>query len=381
MTSRKLGLALVLALATGIALAQPSPAKKALIDKSVALQTQGLAEGLANNLVQGPLPQLMQAGRAALQQVPADKREATAKAMDAELKKFVEENVAFVKDKAAKAAPSTASALLDERFSEDELKQILAWAESPVSQKFGAANVELQKAVAQKIMAEAGPTLEGRLKTLQGTLAKQLGINLSGSFSVGSVTGGFNTPMATNAEFAAVGGDVNLPFGGGNSIDVELRALETRGGLRTLAEPVLTAMSGKPATFLAGGELPYETTDANGQRGVIISTASVAAYEGQIGQAAYAASKGGIVSLTLPAAREFARFGIRVLAVAPGLFLTPLLDELPDETKEALGASIPNPARPGRPEEFASLVLAMIANDYLNGEVVRLDGALRMAPK
>ena len=97
--------------------------------------------------------------------------------------------------------------------------------------------------------------------------------------------------------------------------------------------------------------------------------------------AAYAASKGGIVSLTLPAAREFARFGIRVLAVAPGLFLTPLLDELPDETKAALSASIPNPARLGRPDEFASLVLSMIANDYLNGEIVRLDGALRMAPK
>jgi NAD(P)-dependent dehydrogenase (short-subunit alcohol dehydrogenase family) len=120
---------------------------------------------------------------------------------------------------------------------------------------------------------------------------------------------------------------------------------------------------------------------AIGQRGVIVSTASVAAFEGQIGQAAYAASKGGIVSLTLPAAREFSRFGIRVLAIAPGLFLTPLLEELPEETKEALGASIPNPARLGRPEEFAALVLAMIGNDYLNGEVVRLDGALRMAPK
>lgn len=121
--------------------------------------------------------------------------------------------------------------------------------------------------------------------------------------------------------------------------------------------------------------------DGNAQRGVIISTASIAATDGQIGQAAYAASKGGIVSLTLPAAREFARFGIRVLAIAPGLFLTPLLDELPEETRDALGASIPNPPRLGRPEEFAALVLAMIANDYLNGEVVRLDGALRMAPK
>lgn len=121
--------------------------------------------------------------------------------------------------------------------------------------------------------------------------------------------------------------------------------------------------------------------DAQGQRGVIISTASVAAFEGQIGQAAYAASKGGIVSLTLPAAREFARFGIRVLAIAPGLFLTPLLEGLPQETQDGLAAAIPNPARLGRPEEFAALVKSMVENDYLNGEVVRLDGALRMQPK
>ncbi len=121
--------------------------------------------------------------------------------------------------------------------------------------------------------------------------------------------------------------------------------------------------------------------DANGQRGVIISTASVAAYEGQIGQAAYAASKGGIVALTLPAAREFSRFGIRVLTIAPGLFLTPLLAELPEEAQAGLASSIPNPARLGKPEEFAALVRSMVENDYLNGEVVRLDGALRMQPK
>jgi len=121
--------------------------------------------------------------------------------------------------------------------------------------------------------------------------------------------------------------------------------------------------------------------DANGQRGVIISTASVAAFDGQVGQAAYAASKGGIVSLTLPAAREFARFGIRVLAIAPGLFLTPLLAELPQDVQDGLAASIPNPARLGRPSEFAALVKSMVENDYLNGEVVRLDGALRMAAK
>jgi NAD(P)-dependent dehydrogenase (short-subunit alcohol dehydrogenase family) len=121
--------------------------------------------------------------------------------------------------------------------------------------------------------------------------------------------------------------------------------------------------------------------DANGQRGVIISTASVAAFEGQIGQAAYAASKGGIVALTLPAAREFARFGIRVLAIAPGLFLTPLLAELPQETQDGLASAVPNPPRLGRPEEFAALVRSMVENDYLNGEVVRLDGALRMQAK
>ncbi len=121
--------------------------------------------------------------------------------------------------------------------------------------------------------------------------------------------------------------------------------------------------------------------DENGQRGVVISTASVAAYEGQIGQAAYAASKGGIVSLTLPAAREFARFGIRVLAIAPGLFLTPLLEGLPQETQDGLAAAIPNPPRLGKPGEFADLVMAMVGNDYLNGEVVRLDGALRMQAK
>ena len=177
MTSRKLGLALAIALAlsAGSALAQPSPAKKVLIDKIVALQQQG-ADSMANGLVQAPLSQLAQQLRGAVQQVPAEKREATAKALEAELKKFAEENVPYLKDKISKAVPNTASALLDERFNEDELKQIVAWAESPVSQKFGLASVELQKAVAQKVMAEVGPTLEGRLKTLQGNMAKQLGL-------------------------------------------------------------------------------------------------------------------------------------------------------------------------------------------------------------
>jgi NAD(P)-dependent dehydrogenase (short-subunit alcohol dehydrogenase family) len=119
----------------------------------------------------------------------------------------------------------------------------------------------------------------------------------------------------------------------------------------------------------------------DGERGVVISATSVAAYDGQVGQAAYAASKGGIVSLTLPAARELSQFGVRVLAIAPGIFLTPLLYELPKEVQESLGASIPFPKRLGKPDEFASLVLHMIDNLALNGEVVRLDGALRLPPR
>jgi NAD(P)-dependent dehydrogenase (short-subunit alcohol dehydrogenase family) len=118
-----------------------------------------------------------------------------------------------------------------------------------------------------------------------------------------------------------------------------------------------------------------------GERGVVISTASVAAYDGQIGQSAYSASKGGIVGMTLPIARELAQFGIRVLTIAPGLFLTPLLAGLPQEAQDSLAAAIPFPHRLGQPEEFASLALHMIDNAYLNGEIVRLDGSLRMAPK
>jgi NAD(P)-dependent dehydrogenase (short-subunit alcohol dehydrogenase family) len=116
-------------------------------------------------------------------------------------------------------------------------------------------------------------------------------------------------------------------------------------------------------------------------RGVIVNTASVAAFEGQVGQAAYAASKGGIVSLALPAAREFSRFGIRVNTVAPGIFLTPLLHELPQEAQDSLAAAIPYPSRLGDPAEFADAVRFLIENQYVNGEVIRLDGAIRMQPR
>ena len=118
----------------------------------------------------------------------------------------------------------------------------------------------------------------------------------------------------------------------------------------------------------------------DGERGVIINTASVAAYEGQIGQAAYSASKGGVVGMTLPMARELARFGIRVATIAPGIFWTPMVDGMPPQVQESLGASIPFPSRLGKPEEYAALVRHIVENEVLNGEVIRLDGAIRMAP-
>ncbi|SDO81062.1 NAD(P)-dependent dehydrogenase, short-chain alcohol dehydrogenase family [Phyllobacterium sp. YR620] len=120
---------------------------------------------------------------------------------------------------------------------------------------------------------------------------------------------------------------------------------------------------------------------ATGERGVVISTASVAAFDGQIGQAAYASSKAGIAGLTLPAARELARFGIRVMAIAPGIFGTPMLLAMPQEVQDSLAASIPFPSRLGKPEEYAALALHIIENPMLNGETIRLDGAIRMAPK
>jgi NAD(P)-dependent dehydrogenase (short-subunit alcohol dehydrogenase family) len=132
---------------------------------------------------------------------------------------------------------------------------------------------------------------------------------------------------------------------------------------------------------LAAAEMAKLEPLEDGERGVVVQTASVAAFDGQVGQAAYAASKGGVVSMTLPAARELAQFGIRVLTIAPGLFLTPLMAELPAAAQESLAASIPFPKRLGKPDEFAELVLGCVVNVALNGEVIRIDGALRLPPR
>ena len=132
---------------------------------------------------------------------------------------------------------------------------------------------------------------------------------------------------------------------------------------------------------LAADAMAKAGPNAAGERGVIVNTASVAAYDGQIGQAAYSASKGGIVGMTLPIARDLSRNGIRVNTIAPGIFETPLLAALPKEAQESLGKQVPFPSRLGRPSEFAQLVKAMVENEMLNAETIRLDGAIRMAPK
>ena len=132
---------------------------------------------------------------------------------------------------------------------------------------------------------------------------------------------------------------------------------------------------------LAAGAMMKGEPNPAGERGIIVNTASVAAFDGQIGQAAYAASKGGVASLTLPAARELARYGIRVMTIAPGIFETPMMMSVTPDFRDALAANVPFPQRFGRPSEYAALVRHIIENEMLNGEVIRLDGALRMAPK
>ena len=158
-----------------------------------------------------------------------------------------------------------------------------------------------------------------------------------------------------------------------------------KNGPHSLATYTKTIMVNLVGSFnmirLASDAMSKNEPETTGERGVLISTASVAAYDGQIGQAAYAASKGGVVGMTLPIARDLARSGIRNMTIAPGLFGTPMLFTMPQEVQDALAASVPFPSRLGKPEDYAKLVKHILDNDMLNGEVIRLDGAIRMAPK
>ena len=152
--------------------------------------------------------------------------------------------------------------------------------------------------------------------------------------------------------------------------------------LKNFAGTVMVNLVGSFNVAKAAADLmQHNAPGEDSERGVIVNTASVAAYEGQIGQAAYSASKGGVVGMTLPMARELARFGIRVNTIAPGIFWTPMVDGMPEAVQQSLSASIPFPSRLGRPEEFADLVAYILGNRYLNGETIRLDGAVRLAPK
>jgi NAD(P)-dependent dehydrogenase (short-subunit alcohol dehydrogenase family) len=152
--------------------------------------------------------------------------------------------------------------------------------------------------------------------------------------------------------------------------------------LANFATTVMVNLVGSFNVAKAGAAL-MQSNEAgeDGERGVIVNTASVAAYEGQIGQAAYSASKGGVVGMTLPMARELARFGIRVATIAPGVFWTPMVDAMSAQVQESVGASIPFPSRLGKPEEFAATVAFILGNRYVNGETIRLDGAVRLQPK
>ena len=158
-----------------------------------------------------------------------------------------------------------------------------------------------------------------------------------------------------------------------------------KNGPHSLANFTKTIMVNLIGSFnvirLVAAVLQTNEPDAGGERGVLISTASVAAFDGQIGQAGYSASKGGIVAMTLPIARELARFGIRVMTIAPGLFETPLMAGIPEEARQSLGQQVPFPPRLGQPHEYAALAKHIIENQMLNGEVIRLDGAIRMAAK
>lgn len=216
-------------------------------------------------------------------------------------------------------------------------------------------------------------------------LAEELGANVR--FHKTNVTDEADVQAAINLAIETFGGlHINVNCAGVGEARKTLGKIDGVYGAHSLAvfQKVISINLIGTFNVLRLAALAMEHNEPNpgdGERGVIINTASVAAYDGQIGQAAYAASKGGIVGMTLPIARDLARSGIRVMTIAPGLFETPLLAGLPEEARLSLGQQVPFPSRLGRPAEYALLVKSIIENPMLNGEVIRLDGAIRMGPK
>lgn len=239
----------------------------------------------------------------------------------------------------------------------------------------------LGAAVARMVVAQQGKAVLVDVNAEAGAaLARELGA--AARFQAADVTSETDGQAAIAAALDAFGRIDGLVNCAGVAPGEKVVGREGPHRLASFARAVSINLVG---TFnmirLAAEAMSKQEADAGGERGVIVNTASIAAFDGQIGQAAYAASKSGVVGLTLPVARELARFGIRVVTIAPGIFATPMMSAMPQDVQEALGKSVPFPSRLGRPEEFAALVRHVAENTMLNGEVIRLDGALRMAPR
>jgi NAD(P)-dependent dehydrogenase (short-subunit alcohol dehydrogenase family) len=239
----------------------------------------------------------------------------------------------------------------------------------------------LGAATARMLVANGGKAILADVNDAQGqALAADLGA--AARFVRTDVTDEASARSAVAAAQSAFGALSGLVNCAGVAIGEKIVGKEGPHALASFARTINVNLIGSfNMTRLAADVMSRNEPNAGGERGVIVYTASVAAFDGQIGQAAYSASKAGLVGMTLPTARELARYGIRVMTIAPGLFETPMMAGLPAEVQGSLGKSVPFPSRLGRPDEYASLVAEIIRNDMLNVETIRLDGAIRMAPK
>ena len=239
----------------------------------------------------------------------------------------------------------------------------------------------LGAATARMLAQAGGKVILADVNDAQGNeLAKELGA--SARFIRTDVTDEASAKAAVAAAQTAFGGLHGLINCAGIAIGERIVGKEAPHALASFVRTININLIGSfNLTRLAADVMSRNTPNAAGERGVIVYTASVAAYDGQIGQAAYSASKAGLVGMTLPIARELARHGIRVMTIAPGLFETPMMAGMSPEVQESLGKMVPFPPRLGRPVEYASLVGEIIRNEMLNGETIRLDGAIRLAPK
>ena len=238
----------------------------------------------------------------------------------------------------------------------------------------------LGAATSRMIVAQGGKVVMVDLNPKGEQLAAELGA--SARFVATDVTNPESAQAAIDTCLKEFGGLRGLVNCAGVATSEKVVGKEGVHTLETFARAININLVGSFNMLrLAAAVMSEQPPLADNERGVIVNTASVAAFDGQIGQVAYSASKGGIVAMTLPAARDLARYGIRIMAIAPGIFETPMLMGLPDSVRDSLGKSVPYPPRLGRPAEYANLVQQIIGNVMLNGEVIRLDGAIRLAPR